>query len=76
MSEAQNEQYIHDAEAQSGGDYYTRLGVKKNANPVDIKKAFRKLVREYHPDVNHDPNAPAKFREIVEAYQTLSDEKG
>jgi len=55
-------------------DYYQILGVDKNANQDDIKKAYRKLARKYHPDVNpDDPNAEEKFKDINEAYQVLSD---
>lgn len=55
-------------------DYYEVLGVNKDANESDIKKAFRKLARKYHPDVNPgDAEAEAKFKEINDAYETLSD---
>lgn len=54
-------------------DYYEVLGVDKNASEADIKKAFRKLARKYHPDVNPgDKEAEAKFKEINEAYDVLS----
>ena len=55
-------------------DYYNVLGVKKNATPDELKKAFRKLALEYHPDRNPDDlNAEARFREIVEAWEVLGD---
>ncbi|NLN70069.1 MAG: J domain-containing protein [Chloroflexi bacterium] len=57
-------------------DYYKILNVGKNANQDEIKKAYRKLAREYHPDVNpDDPNAEEKFKDINEAYQVLSDDE-
>ncbi|HLZ22009.1 MAG TPA: J domain-containing protein [Ktedonobacterales bacterium] len=55
-------------------DYYKILGVQKSTNPDDIKKAYRKLARKYHPDVNPgDKSAEARFKEINEAYEVLSD---
>ena len=55
-------------------DYYEVLGVDKGADEATIKKAFRKLAREYHPDVNPgDKNAEAKFKELNDAYEVLSD---
>ncbi len=55
-------------------DYYEVLGVARDAGDTEIKKAFRGLARELHPDVNgHDPEAEAKFKEAAEAYEVLSD---
>jgi molecular chaperone DnaJ len=54
-------------------DYYEILGVARDAETDEIKKAFRKLARDSHPDTNSDPGAEARFREIAEAYEVLSD---
>ena len=54
-------------------DYYDTLGVSKNASEDDLKKAFRKLAFQYHPDRNKEASAEDKFKEINEAYQVLSD---
>jgi molecular chaperone DnaJ len=54
-------------------DYYEILGVPRDASPEDIKKAFRKLAFQYHPDRNRDDGATDKFKEINEAYEVLSD---
>src|SRR5919201_1826335 len=54
-------------------DYYKTLGVPKNASTEDVKKAFRKLARQYHPDVNKKPDAEKRFKEINEANEVLSD---
>ena len=57
-------------------DYYATLGVKKTATPEEIRKAFRKLARKYHPDVNPgDKKAEEKFKELSEANDVLSDDK-
>jgi len=56
-------------------DYYEVLGVNKGASQEEIKKAFRRLARTYHPDVNKSPDAESKFKEINEAYEVLSDEQ-
>lgn len=56
-------------------DYYKILGVPRDANDRQIKKAFRKLAVKYHPDKNKAKDAEVKFREVAEAYEVLSDEK-
>jgi len=54
-------------------DYYDLLGVSRDASDADIKRAFRTLARELHPDVSSAPDAEQRFREVVEAYEVLSD---
>jgi len=54
-------------------DYYAVLGVDRKAGADDIKKAYRRLARKYHPDVNREPDAEDKFKEVGEAYEVLSD---
>src|SRR5918992_307774 len=53
-------------------DYYDVLGVARTASDAEIKRAFRRLARELHPDVSEDPNADERFKEVVEAYEVLS----
>ncbi len=54
-------------------DYYKILGVKRDASQDDIRKAYRKLARKYHPDINKSPDAEERFKEIGEAYEVLKD---
>lgn len=56
-------------------DYYEVLGISKSATQEDIKKAYRAMARKYHPDINKEPGAEEKFKEVNEAYETLSDEQ-
>ena len=54
-------------------DYYKVLGVSRDVSQDDLKKAYRKLARKYHPDVSKEANAEAKFKEVGEAYEALKD---
>src|SRR5437867_8503782 len=58
--------------ATTGRDYYELLGVGRDASEQEIKRAFRALARELHPDVSEAPDAEERFREVAEAYQVLS----
>jgi molecular chaperone DnaJ len=58
--------------AATGRDYYEVLGVQRTATEAEVKKAFRSLARELHPDVSDDPDAEERFKEVVEAYEVLS----
>src|SRR5215471_11062451 len=57
----------------TAADYYALLGVAPDATTAQIKSAYRKLAKQYHPDVNSSSDAAEKFREITEAYDTLTD---
>ncbi|KAK9141748.1 hypothetical protein Syun_011148 [Stephania yunnanensis] len=59
----------------AAADYYSTLGVSKSASAKEIKAAYRRLARQYHPDVNKQPGATEKFKEISAAYEVLSDDK-
>src|SRR3954469_11533210 len=54
-------------------DYYDVLGVSRDAGPDELQQAFRRLARRNHPDVNRDPGAEERFKEVNEAYSVLSD---
>ena len=56
-------------------EYYDRLGVSKDASQDEIKRAYRKMSKKYHPDINKEPGAEEKYKEVQEAYETLSDDK-
>jgi DnaJ-class molecular chaperone len=55
-------------------EHYAALGLKSDATLSDIKKAFRQKASQFHPDRNSDPDAPARFREVQEAYDVLSED--
>ncbi|KAG4972645.1 hypothetical protein JHK85_039066 [Glycine max] len=59
----------------ASSDYYSTLGIPKSATGKEIKAAYRRLARQYHPDVNKEPGATEKFKEISAAYEVLSDDK-
>jgi curved DNA-binding protein len=54
-------------------DYYAIMGLDRKASPADIKKAYRRLARKFHPDVSKEPDGEARFKEVAEAYETLKD---
>lgn len=55
-------------------DYYSTLGVKKTASQQEIKDAYKKLAKQFHPDINKEPGSTEKFKKVVEAYNVLSDD--
>ena len=57
-------------------DYYGILGVQKDSSDQELKRAYRKLARELHPDINPDEAAQARFREVTTAYEVLTDPDG
>ena len=56
-------------------EFYDRLGVSKDASQDEIKRAYRKMSKKYHPDINKEPGAEEKYKEVQEAYETLSDDQ-
>ena len=72
-ADASASRILLDPMATTERDYYEILGVERTATDAEIKRAFRKLAQQWHPDVNTDPAAQERFKEINEAYQVLSD---
>ena len=56
-------------------DYYKVLGVDRDASDQEISKAYRKLAKKYHPDLNHEPGAEEKYKQVNEAYEVLHDKQ-
>src|SRR3954468_908771 len=61
--------------AQTRRDYYEVLAIERGASVEEIKRAYRRLARQYHPDVNREPEAEERFKEANEAYEVLSDDE-
>lgn len=61
--------------AENKRDYYEVLGISRSASKTEVKKAYRRLARQYHPDVNNEDNAAERFKEVSEAYEVLSDDQ-
>lgn len=70
-----NGRSIHTSSLQRGSDPYSILGVPRSASSADIKKRYRELAKQYHPDINPGPEACAKMAAISSAYQALLDPK-
>lgn len=71
---SQNLRFFKSSSNLAAKDYYSILGTDRNASQSDLKKAYFKKAKEYHPDVNKSPGAKEKFAEINEAYEILGDE--
>ena len=74
LFQLQNLRNFKSSSVLSAKDYYKILGTDRNASQSDLKKAYFKKAKEYHPDVNKTARAKEKFAEINEAYETLGDE--
>ena len=74
LFQLQNLRNFKSSSVLSAKDYYKILGTDRNASQSDLKKAYFKKAKEYHPDVNKTAGAKEKFAEINEAYETLGDE--
>uniref|UniRef100_A0A0M3IB79 J domain-containing protein n=2 Tax=Ascaris TaxID=6251 RepID=A0A0M3IB79_ASCLU len=68
-------QHVYIEAVRMGKDYYKTLGISKNASEDEIRRAYRRMALKYHPDKNKEPGAEAKFKEVAEAYDVLSDPK-
>ncbi|GKV23439.1 hypothetical protein SLEP1_g33166 [Rubroshorea leprosula] len=75
LSQTSNRHRASRFTVRADADFYAVLGVSKNSSKSEIKSAYRKLARNYHPDVNKEPGAEQKFKEISNAYEVLSDDE-